>query len=233
MNLMIILIFAFAGYVLSRFFHLNLWKIGSCLRRRPQFALLLPLLGLMLFCAACTASWLSAIAAALPSINTLVAAIASFVAALEGKTLSAAFSSKVKQIQADVAGQITNVQTLIADYKAAASAGLLAQIEAVFTGIVSSLNSILTDAGITDTTTLGKLSQLIGLGVAAVQAVIALIPLTASAEDPNADLDDHAVAVLQYSHKLFQNKYKQWCTRTGDADVDYALSTTEAAHPTI
>jgi hypothetical protein len=188
----------------------------------------------------CTAAWLSAVDALLPALAGAVGAIAAFVKSLDGKTLSADFTAKVQQIQQDIATEITNVQTLIADFKNAATGAqgsILTQIQAVFQGILSNLSSILSGAGITDASTTSKLTQLIGLAVAAAQAVIALLPLVASklqSGEPVAQLeaDDRmaAAAVKQTTESLKEAYVIIRTEPTPNPDVNAAL---EALPPSI
>lgn len=142
-----------------------------------RFLLCFAVLQTVVFVAGCSASWLGAVSALLPALESAVAAAVSFVMALEGKTVPAAVSAAVQKIGNDIAAQITNVQALIADYKAAASTGLLSQIQAVFQGITANLASILSAFNVTDSASASKLTALIGLAVAAAQSIVALLPL--------------------------------------------------------
>jgi hypothetical protein len=151
-----------------------------------RFCFVFVVLMSVFYLTACTAAWLAAINGMLPGIESVVAAIVSFVVALEGKTVSPATVLKIQQWEADVSTQITNAQNIIAQYQAAASTGLLSQLQAVMQGIMTSLNSILTGLNITDSTTVAKITQFLALGVAAVSAVLALIPMAMTKLDSKA-----------------------------------------------
>ena len=142
-----------------------------------KFAFLFGLSQAALFLVGCTAAWLSAVSSMLPSLEAAVAALVTFVLSLEGKTVSPTLSATIKKIGDDIAAEIANVQTLIADFKANASTGYLSQIQAVFQGIISNLGSILSAASVSDTATVSKITQFVGLAVAAAQAILALLPL--------------------------------------------------------
>jgi hypothetical protein len=145
-----------------------------------KFWIVLGLLEVVVLLMGCSASWLGAVSALLPALEAAVNAAIAFVVALEGKTVPASLTAAVEKIGSDIASQIANVQALLADFKNAAVAtqnSLLGQIEALFQGILTNLQSILAGFNITDTATVSKLTQLVGLAVAAAQAIIAFIPL--------------------------------------------------------
>lgn len=142
-----------------------------------RFLLCFVVLQSIVFVAGCSASWLGAVSALLPALESAVTAAVSFVVALEGKTVPAAVSAAIQKIGSDIATQITNVQLLIADYKAAATTGLLSQIQTVFQGITTNLASILSAFNVTDQASVSKLTALIGLAVAAAQSIVALLPI--------------------------------------------------------
>lgn len=196
-----------------------------------RFWLIFGLLQVTLFLAGCSAAWLGAVSALLPTLESAVSAVIAFVMALEGKTISAEISSKVQQIGADIKAEIANVQTLIADYKNAASTGLLSQIQAVFQGIIDNLSSILTNVQVSDQTTVGKVTQLVGLAVSASQAIIALIPLVmsklasgASKEELEAEDKLAASNVNALNNGLKASYVRIVTAETTNSDVNTALA---------
>ena len=130
-----------------------------------------------LFLAGCTSAWITAIGALLPSIGAVVNAIVAFVAALQGKTVSASFLAAVQKWQQNVATEITNAQAIIAALKQSATSTVIAQLQVVMQSILTQFTSILSGANITDSATVAKFTQFVGLGIAAVNAVLALLPL--------------------------------------------------------
>jgi ABC-type multidrug transport system fused ATPase/permease subunit len=194
-------------------------------RNRKTLWLFVALCTMVILTTGCTATWISAIGAALPSLSALVTAIATFIAALSGKTVTTAVSNAIAKITADIQTQITNAQTLISAYKNSANQTLVGEISAVLNAIVANLSSILTGANITDAATVGKLAQLVGLGVAAIQAVIALIPLLTPAA---AALTEGEVKTLELHHNAFKSTYNSIRTTPANppsGDVDAALAT--------
>lgn len=206
-----------------------------------RFLLVFTILQVATILVGCSAAWLGAVDGLLPALSAAVEAVVAFLAALEGKTVSTAFLNAVQKIQQDIAAQITNVQTLIADFKNAATGAqgsILAQIQAVLQGILTNLGSILSGANITDSATVSKLTALVGLAVAAAQAIFGLIPLVSAAISSGASRDvleaqDHeAAAHVENAHKGLQSAYKIIRdTPTENADVNTALGALPAGLP--
>lgn len=179
----------------------------------------------------CSAAWLSAVSALLPALQAAVTAAISFVIALEGKTVSAAVSQAIQKIGVDIATEITNVQTIIADAKNAADPTVIGQVQAVFQSILSNLNGILSGLSITDSATVSKLTSLIGLAVAAVTAILGLIPVVQaklaaglSKEELHADDELAANHVKTFEQGLKDGYHVIVTTPTANADVNSALA---------
>lgn len=196
------------------------------------FSLMYAILLVATLASGCSAAWLGAVSALLPALEAAVTAAVAFVAALEGKTVSASVTAAIQKIGADIAGEITNVQQLIASYQANASTGTLSQIQAVFQSIVVNLGSILTNAQITDSATTSKLTQLVGLAVAAAQAILGFIPLVSAKlsqpgvtrEELEAD-DKVATQHVKQVEEGLKTAYQAFVTeKTGQVDVDAALA---------
>jgi hypothetical protein len=197
-----------------------------------KFFIVFGLLQVALLMAGCSAAWLGAVSALLPVLETAVSAAIAFVAALEGKTVPASVSAAIQKIGQDIATQITNVQQLIAVYQNAASTGTLSQIQALFQAIVANLGSILSAFQVTDSTTVSKFTQLVGLCVAAAQAILAIIPLVAvklasGASRTELEADDKLAAanVKQVEAGLKSAYVAVISESTTNADVNTALST--------
>jgi hypothetical protein len=197
-----------------------------------RFSLLLTVFLAMFYVAGCTAAWITAISAFLPAIEAAVSAILALVMSLEGKTVPAGFVATVQKIESDITAEIANIQSLVAAYKAAASTGLISQIQAVFQAILANIQSILNDASITDSATVTKIAQFVGLGVAAIQAILAFFPAAsakmlskASASDMKA-LDKQAATAINTAHKTMQEHYVTVVTSvTANPEVNAALKT--------
>jgi hypothetical protein len=196
-----------------------------------RFAILFCMLQVPLLLMGCTAQWLGAISALLPVLNSLVSAVVAFVLSLQGKTVPPAFAAMVQKVQTDIAGEITNIQALIAQFQANASTGLLSQISAVMSAIVTNLSSILADSSITDSATVSKITQLVALAVAAAQSIIALIPvvsakLTSGATPAQLEAEDKFAAKgINDAKKSITESYSAIVSeKTGQPEVDAALA---------
>lgn len=195
-----------------------------------RFLLAFTVLQVMVLCAGCTAAWLGAVSGMLPALETVASAIISFVMALEGKTVPASVSQAIQKIGGDISQEIAQVQQLIAEYKSAASTGLLSQIQAVLQGIVTNLSQILSAANVSDQATVSKLTQMVGLAVAAAQAIIGLIPIVIAKLDSGAsasqlEAEDREAAVhVENADKSLKEAYKVIVTTpTTNAEVNAAL----------
>lgn len=183
-------------------------------------------------CAGCAAAWIGAINALLPALGTAIDAIAEFVLGLEGKTLSATFVAGVQKVISDVQTEIQNLQTILASVTGTVTASVTQQIQAALNAIIANLGSILSGASITDSATVTKLTQLIGIGVSAVQAILALVPILTArlAVDPAptpeelASTDKLATQSVKHIHDGLKEAYKTVVhTPTESAEVNAAL----------
>lgn len=195
-----------------------------------KFASLFVLFNLSLICVGCTAAWIGAISALLPAIQAAVTAILSFVLSLEGKTVPASVTAAIQKIVDGINTELQNLTTLIAAAKAGGTT-VLSQIGAVLNSILANLGSILSGLNVSDSSTLQKITELVGLAVAAVQAILAIIPLAEKklAENPSAvhlEAFDKATAnQLSSTHKAMQETYKAIVgTTTESMDVNTALA---------
>lgn len=189
----------------------------------------------------CTATWISAISALLPALGTAIDAIAEFVAALEGKTLSATFVAGVQKVVSDIQTELANLKTILAGVTGTVTASVSAQIQSVLEAIITNLGSILSGADITDSSTVTKLTQLIGIGVSAVQAILALIPVLlarlaatpAPSDEELRQADSLASGSIKHIHEGLRQAYKtvRDDTPTVSADVNTALQAIPASLP--
>ena len=116
----------------------------------------------------------------LPAIAAVVQAVMAFVVALQGKTVSAAFTAAIQKWQQNVATEIANAQGILVALKQNVSTSLISQFQVVMQAVLSEFNSLLTGVDITDSSTIAKLTEFVGLGIAAINAILALIPLALS-----------------------------------------------------
>ena len=91
----------------------SFFPLGRIFKKHPGLPIFVLMIALVAMTCACTATWLSLLSAALPSIATLVQAIAAFIAGLSGKTVATSVETFVNKVAQDIAGQIQNIQDLI------------------------------------------------------------------------------------------------------------------------
>jgi hypothetical protein len=187
------------------------------------------LLNLLFLLNGCSANWVGAIQGLMPAISAAISALFSFISALEGKTIPASVQETVQKIEAAITASLQNVQTILATIKQNASASVLAQIEGAFQAIVTNLNSILSGLNVTDPSTVGKVTNLVELAVAAVEAVLALLPLASKSgalNDIELEHADKAATVsIKNTHKVLQHTYHNVVsTDTESAEVNEALA---------
>lgn len=194
-----------------------------------RFLLFFATFNVALFLMGCTAAWLGAVDALLPAAQAAVTAIISFVLALNGKTISAALTEQIQQIGSDINQEIANLQTLIATAKSSTTQTVIGEIQAVLQAIVANLGNILSAANVEDPSTVAKIIQLVGLAVAAFQAVLALVPVVTSAlaHGSKAQLestDRMAATNINNAHKALDETYVAIITdHTPSVDVNAAL----------
>jgi len=203
-----------------------------------KFATVFILLNAVLFMGGCTASWIGAIQALMPAINAAISAVFAFIAALEGKVIPENVMAAIQKIQDDISASLTNLSTLIADATANASATVVQEIEAVANSIVSNLNSILSGLSVTDPSTIGKITNLVGLAVAALEAILAILPLamkafstTMSAKELES-ADKSLAHNFKATHKAIKDAYHVTVsTPTVNPEVNLALATLPSQLP--
>lgn len=194
--------------------------------------LTLSALEMLLFATGCTSAWISAVSALLPSLAAVVNAILSFVMALEGKTVSSSTVAAIQKWQQNIAAELSNLETIIADIKQAATASLVAQFQAGMQAVLSTFSGILSGLDITDTATVSKLTQFVSLGVAAINAILALIPMalqkmqSGASEAELRSYDKVAGAATVNANKVMRETYHSIVTDyTDSTDVNSALAT--------
>lgn len=178
----------------------------------------------------CTATWIGAISALLPALDAAVVAIVSFVKNLEGKTISASVSAAIQKVVSDIQTQLQNLSSLISAAQSG-GASVISQIGAVLNSILSNLGSILSGLNISDSSTLQKITELVGLAVSAVQAILAIVPLAAAKVDAGMSaseseaFDKATTSNVKHIHKGLQEGYHVWVTTdTVNADVNAVLA---------
>jgi hypothetical protein len=166
----------------------------------------------------------------MPAISAAISAIFSFILALEGKTIPPTSSDFVKKIQAEITAGLAAVSQILSTIAQNAGQPVLQQIEAAFQSIVTNLNSLLAGLNVTDNPTITKIEKFIEIAVAAIEAVLVLIPLAAVkvkglsiVQEQRAD--KAATLSIKNAHKVLQADYHEAVTtQTQSVDVNEALA---------
>jgi uncharacterized membrane protein len=202
------------------------------MKKFNTICLLASILFLVLFNAGCTAAWLSGISALLPSILALATAVFDFLKALKSGLVPANALARVQEIVGDIGTEINNAQEAIAAYTQATVTDVIGKLNVVFQNILTNLQSILGGLNITDSATLAKVTSLIGLAVAAAQAVLGMIPIVNSVVANASKYSEHDLKALDAQasdhfknfHKGIRDAYHDWVTTpTLSPDVNIVL----------
>jgi hypothetical protein len=189
-----------------------------------KFFGLFVLFNVVLLCSGCTATWIGVVQAMLPAVSAAVSAILAFAMSLEGKTVPASVTATIQKIVDDVQVELQNLSLLVASAQSG-GATVLSQISAVLNSVLTNLGSILSGLSISDSATLQKITEIVGLAVAAVQAVLGIIPLAQKkmAESPSeahlASFDKAVSSSIKNTHKAMQQAYHIVVTTPTDNTV--------------
>lgn len=183
-----------------------------------------------LFMTGCTSAWLATVSSLLPTILGIAEAIVSFVSGLEGKTVPAGTTAAMQKWEQNLANLITNVQSIIAQIKQSATQTLIGELQTGMAAVQTSFSSLLASFNVTDSATVSKLTEFVNLGIAAVNAVLAFIPMVVSALDKkfsDAELkhyDQIAAKATQNAANTIKETYVAIVDEhTVNADVNTAL----------
>jgi len=193
-----------------------------------RFAGLFVLFSAVLLMSGCTPAWIGAAEALLPAISAAISAILAFVMSLEGKTIPADVSATIQKILNGIKTELDNLKQLI-DAAQSGGASVISKIEAVLNSILANLSSILSGLSINDSPTLQKITEFIGIAIAAVQAILTVVSHATgqlkTAAGPQLEALDNATATtIKTAHKSLQNSYKEIVgTPTDNFQVNEAL----------
>src|SRR5580698_9221163 len=128
----------------------------------------------------CSTAWVGQaeeiVAALIPAAANLV----TLVAALQGKSVSAADLQTIENAGTQVGADLQLIQSLVAQYEkadAAAQPGILNQIESAVNTAQANLNGILPAIHIKDAATQAKISAVVGILLSEVSSLAAVVPL--------------------------------------------------------
>lgn len=174
----------------------------------------------------CSTSWIGEaeqiVSAMIPAAANLVA----LVAALEGKSVSAADLQVIQSAGSQAGADLQLIQSLITAYEkadASAQPGILNQIQSAINAVQGNLQGLLPALHIKDAATQTKISAVIGILLSEVQSLAAVVPIV----NPNASPAAVAMARAQVkkqaplSAEEFVKSYNATLTaKTGNAGLD-------------
>jgi hypothetical protein len=130
--------------------------------------------------AGCSTSWIGEAEQIVAVLIPAAANLLTLAAALEGKTVSAADMQMIQSAGTQAGADLELIQSLIAAYQkadAAAQPGILNQIEAAINSVQTNLQGLLPALHIKDAATQAKVTAVIGMVLAEVQSLAALVPI--------------------------------------------------------
>jgi len=179
---------------------------------------------------ACSTAWVGEaeqiVAALIPAVANLV----TLVATLEGKDVSAADLQTIQSAGAEAGADLQLMQSLVEEYQkadAAARPGLLNQIQAAMNAVQSTLSGLLPALHLKDAATQAKVTAVVGILLAEVQSVAAIVPLDNASASPGM----MTLAVKQVAKQPlltageFVDSYNATMTaKTGNFELDHAAA---------
>jgi len=182
--------------------------------------------------AGCSTAWIGEAEQVVAALIPAVANIVTLVAALQGKSVSAADMQTIQKAGTQAGADLQLVQSLIAAYQkadATAQPGILNQIQTAIGAVDASLQGLLPALHIQDATTQSKITAVVGIVLAEVQSLAAIVPLvSAKSEAPtlaakNAARMGHAQ--LPLTAREFVSSFNATLTaKTGNAELDRAAA---------
>jgi hypothetical protein len=125
-------------------------------------------------------NWVNTALADLPTILNIATTVATIVAdAATGGALTPAIAAIIAAATAAVNVAIPVIQKLIADYQAAPTAGIVANIKTALLDVQNSLGDILTAAHVVNATLRAVITTSMGLAIGVVTAILSLLPAPA------------------------------------------------------
>ena len=182
--------------------------------------------------AGCSTAWIGEAEQVVAALIPAAANIITLVAALQGKSVSAADLQTIQKAGTQAGADLQLVQSLIAAYQkadAAAQPGILNQIQAAMGAVQDSLQGLLPALHIQDAATQSKITAVVGIVLSEVQSLAAIVPIvSAKAEAPtlaakNAARMGHPQ--LPLTAREFVSSFNATLTaKTGNAGLDRATA---------
>ncbi len=179
----------------------------------------------VLICTACSTAWIAQaeeiVAALIPAAGNILALIG----ALEGKTVSASDLQAIQNVAAQAGADLQLIQSLITAYQkadATEQSGILNQIQSAITAAETNLQGLLGALHIKDAATQAKIAAVVGLVLAEIQSLAAVVPLVQNQSSvASTQLPAKSNVKAPLSAREFVISYNATMTaKTGNADLD-------------
>jgi hypothetical protein len=180
--------------------------------------------------AGCSTSWIATAEQIVSALIPAAANIVALVAALQGKSVSASDLQTIQNAGSQAGADLQLIESLIAAYQQADEAskpGILNQIQNAINAVQGNLQGLLPALHIKDAATQTKITAVVGILLAEVQSLAAIVPLV----NPNASVRMMAMAREQtkkqppLSASAFVASYNATLTaKTGNPDLDRATA---------
>jgi hypothetical protein len=198
--------------------------------RRVRLLGVVLVLGLCVIWSACSTAWVGEaeqiVGALIPGITNLL----TLVGTLEGKNISAEDLQTMQSAGAQAEADLQLVQSLIGQYQkadAAAQPGLLNQMQVAMSAVQSNLSGVLPALHIKDAATQAKVTAVVGVLLAEVQSVAAILPEESGAAPAAATAfaEGGAQVKAPFTAKEFVGSYNAAMTKkTGEIELDRAAA---------
>jgi hypothetical protein len=188
----------------------------------------------------CSTAWVGQAEEIVAALIPAAANIVTLVAALQGKSVSAADMQTIQSAGTQASADLQLIASLIAAYQkadAATQPGILNQIESAINAVQGSLQGLLPALHIKDTATQAKITAVVGIVLSEVQSLAAILPMVkAGAANPTPSTSSgQALAaqnVAKTGHPRIPLSASEFVAsfnatlraKTGNADLDKATA---------
>ena len=179
--------------------------------------------------AGCSLNWITEAEQVVAALIPAAANIITLVAALDGKSVSAADLQTIQNAGTQAGADLQLIQSLITAYQTAdatAKPGILNQISAAINAVQTNLQGLLEGLHIQDAATQTKIQAVVGIVLSEVESLAAIVPLVgASAEASNSSAgpakESQNPHPLPLTASEFVKSYNAMLTaKTGTVELD-------------
>lgn len=177
----------------------------------------------------CSTNWIEEAEQIVSALIPAAANLLALVAALEGKSVSAADLQVIQNAGTQAGADLQLIQSLITAYQqadASAQPGILNQIESAINAVQANLQGLLPALHIKDAATQTKVTAVIGILLSEVQSLAAVVPLVKNqASVARAEGTERSQVKLPLTASEFVKSYNATMTaKTGNAALDRAAA---------